>query len=234
MEMPDIALEYYLSEERRVIGLLGNELVLQHIRTVYMGGAHPMAHVQVERINTQTGRRFPARFTKDLSGPSFEVLRKKDDRPACSSIHRGSVGLRGPLGALIPVAVAVGELEVCGGQMAMHWSGNIPDSALSMLPVGVQWKSGKLRVFEVDTRNNVQDVLVLRNLPGLLVLDGEEWLPGFATEGEQNLYWIALQKGLPETLLGSIGPVVGSVPLSRELMGARESLRLAQVFGLRD
>jgi hypothetical protein len=81
---------------------------------------------------------------------------------------------------------------------------------------------------------SIRDIQPVLKIPAILVFEGKEWLPGFKDEGEQVLSWITLKKDLAHTRLGSIGPVLGLSPLNSELMGARESLRLAQVFGLRE
>ena len=137
------------------------------------------------------------------------------------------------MGGSIPVALAVGELEVCAAKSTLHWAGFESKPEFKDWPEGFSWAKGRLQVLGSKSDKSIQDIVFLRDLPAVLVFTGEAWLPGYAVGGEQALLWMQLQKGLPDQALGSVGPVLGTSTLNPTLMGARERLRLAQVFGLR-
>jgi hypothetical protein len=233
LENPELAAGFYVRVKRRILGFVNDEVVLEKKQDLYMGGAHAVHEMEIERIRLSDGQRIShASNLKDSKG-AFEALRNKEDRPPCASVHKGTVDLRGPMGVTIPVALAVGELGVCASKSTLHWEGFHTNQQFTHWPAGFSWVKEKLQVLGSKSEKKIQDLMRLRELPALLVFSGEKWLPGFAVEGEQPLLWMLLQKGLPHTPLGSIGPVLGTSALDPTLMGARESLRIAQVFGLR-
>ena len=232
LENLELASSFYRRVDRTVLGFVGDTIVLEKKEAIYMGGAHAVHEMDVERVGLSTGKKESERFDLKASKKAFDALRKRANRPPCSSVHKQSVALRGPMGQTIPVALAVGELEVCSSRSQLHWEESGAKINVEGWPEGFHWSKGKLSVLEEEAQLLVQDLLRLRGVPSLLVFSSPKWVPGFSKGGEQALLWMNLEKGLPTFELGTVGPVLGVSALDPSLLGARESLRLAQVFGL--
>ncbi len=223
---------YRYQERCTILTIHDGALLCSVHRTSYFGGAHPIEAIETIRLDLKTTRPVAPRFKKEDSASAATEYKSSDD---CPMLHRETVGLRAPLGIMVPVAMMVGEVAACAGRVKYAWQPKdlrLPES-LSLTPE-VALKGSRLLCGKKTQLKEVVDVVPLAGLPAAIALVGPSRADGQSDAQKHGIHLTPFSVHHDSFPLGSSGPLIGSQPLKQGSLGPDMLRQLRGAFGLVD
>ena len=150
-------------------------------------------------------------------------------------LHRETVGLRAPLGTMVPVAMMVGEVAACAGRVKYAWHPKDLQLPVSVpLAPEVVLKDSRLICGKKTQLKEVVDVVLLAGLPAAIALVGPSTADGPADAQKYGIHLTPFSVHHDPFPLGTSGPLIGSQPLKQGSLRPDALRQIKGAFGLVD
>ncbi len=228
----DAARAYRYQERRTILSVLDGVLLSAVHKTSYFGGAHPIEEIETVRLDLGSTRPIASRFQLEDSAAAVKGKKGSDD---CPMVHSETVGLRAPLGAMVPVAMMVGEVAACAGRIDYVWHSKDSQAPTSLsLAPDVSLKNNRLVCGEKVQLERVVDLVPLVDMPAAIALTKPTGKGGPSGPQSHGVHLTPFSVHHDSFSLGSSRSVIGSQALRQGTFGPDGALQIKRAFGLVD
>ena len=231
---------FYKDEDRSILSVIGDRVNVKLTSIVSLGGAHPIREASVERVSLINGAELPAEYPMGASVSSAVQHNKNAKKGTCLTEHEGTVALRGPGGAVIPVAILGGALESCRGDIALAWDGVTPNkSKARSLGHGARFQRDAVYLKDVPLADGVVDVVSLNGIEGALIVQGKRFQPATHVKKSKvkrrnKISFLPFDRDDRPARLGKMGPIVSAQSIPVMGLNDQQQIKLWKAFGIRN